>query len=348
MLIADRYELIGDIPPGGMSYVAECRDRHLDRRVVLKVLRKGVEDRRLLDEQKALLSLRSKHVVQILDIVPILLDGTRRSGLILEYIDGTDLQIGSIQSVDTLLRVMWQIACGLADIHAKGVIHRDIKPNNIRIDGEGVVKILDFGLARDAGAAATVGAIGTMGFMAPELWSASHVSFDRSIDVYAFCVTAIALASGSLPAPLARIPPVALLEDDVRNALPSVAPSVLELVTRGLSPNPSSRPSAAELRDTIAREILKGQHRGLVVLNGKPHELNNGSRIINIGSNVGQISIKYDEYRFIVDSVTGTVTINNRGIKPGDEVPGCCVITFGDGGRRSFVTFDISNPEVAS
>ncbi|WP_208604732.1 protein kinase domain-containing protein, partial [Pseudomonas lactis] len=90
--------------------------------------------------------------------------------IVLEFINGETLSSASFSADTNYLHLIWQISCGLADIHSHEIIHRDIKPGNIKIDGEGVVKILDFGLSRNNAAAETRSIIGTPVFMAPELW----------------------------------------------------------------------------------------------------------------------------------------------------------------------------------
>ena len=81
----------------------------------------------------------------------------------------------------------------------------------MKLDGEGCLKIFDFGLARGAAVASTVGEIGTPGYMAPELFemtSGGHVTFTKSVDVFAFGATAVALALGSVPNAMREAPPV--------------------------------------------------------------------------------------------------------------------------------------------
>jgi serine/threonine protein kinase len=146
MLIAKRYRTSGKVGAGGMGDIIQCHDMHLDRTVVLKTLQAGVDSRRLLDEQKALAKLRSKHVVQLFDFTEVSTGSGKVLALVLEHIEGNDLVVGSYTPNAAYLKVLWQISCGLSDIHAAGVIHRDIKPANIRLDREGVIKILDFGL----------------------------------------------------------------------------------------------------------------------------------------------------------------------------------------------------------
>jgi len=142
MKIADRYEPTGATSAGGMGEIIECIDLHLQRRVIIKRLQADIEARRLLDEQRALAKVRSKHVVQLYDIVELTDRRKTEKAIVLEFIEGNNLGINSFKPDRDYLKVLWQIAGGLKDIHAAGVIHRDIKPDNIRIDVEGVVKII--------------------------------------------------------------------------------------------------------------------------------------------------------------------------------------------------------------
>jgi serine/threonine protein kinase len=170
-LIADRYEPTGNAAWGGMGEVNECIDKNLSRKVMLKRVFKASDMPRLMDEQKALIKLRSKHVVQLLDVVKFDWNAQTITCLVLEYIDGQDLDKISFKPDLDYQKVLWQVASGLADIHAAGVIHRDIKPENIRRDKFGVVKIFDFGLAREVGKDDKTRSIaGTLGYMAPELF----------------------------------------------------------------------------------------------------------------------------------------------------------------------------------
>ncbi|MEP1633868.1 MAG: hypothetical protein ABJJ97_16860, partial [Ekhidna sp.] len=93
MIISSRYEISGDDPfRGGMSEVRKGKDLHLDRDVALKCLQPFQDPQRIIDEQTALQEVTSKHVVQLLDIVQEKLDSVNRTFLVIEYIDGADLQ----------------------------------------------------------------------------------------------------------------------------------------------------------------------------------------------------------------------------------------------------------------
>lgn len=346
MLIANRYRILDSSDRGGMGEVIFCEDLHLQRQIVLKYLQPGIEARRLLDEQKALSKVRSKHVVQLYDIVNIQGAVGKQSGIVLEYIDGETLQFGSFSVDMNFLNVIWQISCGLADIHLCGIIHRDIKPGNIKIDGEGVVKILDFGLSRNNEDAKTRCVIGTPIFMAPELWSSQTIAFDSSIDVYAFAVTCLTLITDSIPRSLFNRPPSQPNIAEFSAPFSGFPSEITNTLYQCLAAERRNRPSMQTIKKVLEKYLLKDRHRATVVLNGVVNTLDCKNRRISLNANVGNLTIEYDGLTFKVTQVTGAVYINNTSVSVGTEVPGCCVLTFGIGSGRQFVTFDVSNPEV--
>jgi serine/threonine protein kinase len=312
MMIANRYLPTGITAAGGMGEIIECIDSHLQRRVIIKRLQTGIEERRLIDEQKALARLRSKHVVQLYDILD-LSDGKKRDkAIVIEFIDGANLDFGSFQVGREYLKVLWQIACGLRDIHQAGIIHRDIKPNNIRLDNEGVIKIIDFGLARSRDEAKTHSIIGTPIFMAPELWSDKTVSFDQSIDVYAFGVTCLTLLSATVPTELAHRPPQAVSLATLSASLVGLPSDLIVLIHACLTTDPSKRPRMIDVQALLARHLLRDQHRSLVVMNGQTHLLDRNNRKITLNAGaVGSLTIEYDGLDFKVSSASGAVYFNN-------------------------------------
>lgn len=347
MTLPTRYEINGTNNSGGMGDILYCKDKHLQRDVVIKLLKNDTEQRRLLDEQCSLIQLRSKHVVQLYDVVHI----GEQIGLVLEFIQGEDLYHGEYQSdMVGLVETLWQVACGLSDIHAAGIIHRDIKPNNIRRDNADVIKVFDFGLARKLDTAKTNSVIGTVGFMAPELWRKGEVEFTTAVDVYAFGITAITLANASIPKELLEYPPQPVPHKKwVQGRLPNLDANILEVLEQCLSYSPIDRPSIANVEKALRRHLLKDKHKGLMVMGDQVKELNNQNRKAKIISSVGaEITIEYDGYDFKVAAYVGSITVNNDPVRVGYVMPGASVITLGSGPNRGFVTFDISNPEVVS
>lgn len=348
--LPDRYTALGAEMKGGMSSVLMCSDNILERKVAIKFIHSTTHRRRMLDELAALLKLRSKHVVQVYDILGIEKDDI---GIVQEFIDGEDLFESHVVPTEpaAYYKQLWQIASGISDIHELGVIHRDIKPNNMKMDPEGVIKIFDFGLARDDGpGASTVGFVGTQGFAAPELYTGA-VRFTTAIDTYAFGAMALFLATGSLPAELMEAPP-RHLSAGYFSALPLVlASEVADALNACLATAPEDRPSMPQIRDLLSRHILFNRHQALVVFQGKASYLNAASPTVSLNlPPIGQIRIRYNGLDFVVESFTGEVSINNAAIQVGEVLPGACVVALGAGHRRAnerkFITFDISHPEI--
>lgn len=349
MNIPSRYEQIGPPLTGGMASVIRCKDVILDREVAIKVMPGGAEQRRMRDELKALLKMRSKHVVQVYDVLKI---GPDDLAIVQEFIAGNDLFHASHgqQNLIDYLKIVWQVSSGIADIHALSVIHRDIKPNNMKVDSEGVVKIFDFGLSREEGdGAATVGFVGTPGFAAPELY-AHNAKFTAAVDTYAFGATALFLALRDLPATLKRRPPVASAGNYFTNLSFGLSDEVANALNSCLEANPKHRPLMHEVRDTLAKHLLHNRHKALVVFQGKASYLDAQRRSVSLRLlSMGEVEIRYDGFSFSVGSVSGYVSINNRMVTVGDVLPGACVVTLGapeHGNQRKYITFDVSHPEI--
>lgn len=262
--------------------------------MAIKFIQDLSEKERIVDEIRALLQLRSKHVVQIYDLVGLESDTL---GIVEEYIGGEDLWDSKFPtlSLGNYLKTLWQVASGLADIHRTKIIHRDIKPNNMKLDGEGLIKIFDFGLARDEGInAKTKGFKGTIGFAAPELvpelYSHNTVVFSRAIDTYAFGACAIFFTGVALPHCLMQMPPVAL-QPGYFSTLPFGMPKELgELLESCLSTDPADRPAMEDVRDEIARYLLKDKHQAIVIYNGSAQYLNSQTKSVQLElSGIGKV-----------------------------------------------------------
>lgn len=346
MDLPERYEYSGNSFNGGMAGVHECVDRYLERKVAIKILPKDYEQRRLLDELRALLRLRSKHVVQVYDLFNL---PNGDLAIVQEFVDGCDLLDASTTPPhgNAFLLTCWQIATGIADIHAQGVIHRDIKPNNMKVDGEGVLRIFDFGLARDNGpSAVTLGFAGTVGFAAPELYVAP-ATFTSAIDTYAFGATAIFLFLRSLPAEMMQLPP----KPPATNPFPDgyIPEELARIILQCVAPAPGDRPDMRDVRNLLAKYLLHGRHKALLVWRGHPHYLGATSSTAKISHPLGSIEIAYDNLRFFVKSTLGNVFINSAKAVANDTLPGSCVVALGGpeyGPSRQYLTFDVSHPEV--
>ena len=302
---------------GGMGEVTLCSDPHLDRTVAIKFLKPGTSSRRMMDEIKALQQIRSKHVVQVYDLV-------RRAdgavGVVQEHLPGADLtHFSKGLTPERFLRGLYQLAAGLDDIHQIGLVHRDIKHNNVKEGSESLLKIFDFGLTRseDAGDAHTTGFRGTHGFAAPELYVSGRVDFTRAVDVYAFGATALYMAKGSLPDVMRKQQPPngeAWANGGGFGTLALNIPRSLHpLLNATLSTDAAARPDMRSIRDVIERRLVRGQHRGLLVHQGNNAVVNDQNRTATVAKPDGSVSltIDYSGTTFRVSAVTGAAFINN-------------------------------------
>lgn len=205
----DRYEEIRELGHGGMGRVVLAQDRKLGRQVAIKrILAEDPESRaRFLREARVVAALSHRNVVAIFDVG----EGDQGLYLVMEYIDGPTLT-RLVQEGDSgylshpeVLRLGRSMCRGLAAAHRQGVVHRDLKPGNVLIDGDGEPRLLDFGLAKGGfggqlslSLSLTGAALGTPDYMAPEQWrSAKEV--DHRADLYGIGATLYFAATGRSP-----------------------------------------------------------------------------------------------------------------------------------------------------
>src|SRR5882724_11211895 len=207
------YEVLDKLGEGGMGVVYKARDTHLDRFVALKVLpadkvANPERKRRFVQEAKAASALNHPNIITIHEISSE--DGV--DSIVMEFVRGKTLDqlIGrkGLPTADTLKYAI-QIADALAKAHAAGIVHRDLKPGNIMVSDDGLVKVLDFGLAKlteraEAGedeATRTIRAetdegtiLGTACYMSPEQAEAKKV--DARSDIFAFGAVLYEMVTG--------------------------------------------------------------------------------------------------------------------------------------------------------
>jgi Tol biopolymer transport system component len=189
------YRTIRQLGAGGMGEVFLAHDEELGRNIAIKLLPADVaadveQLTRLRNEARSASSLNHPNIVTIYEIGR---DDSSRAFMAMEYIDGQtlrELMRGGAMPVRKALQVAAQLADGLAAAHKRGLVHRDLKPENIMITTDGVVKVLDFGLAKslDLGSETNVSEpgtlVGTFGYMSPEQARAGEIDY-RS-DQFAF------------------------------------------------------------------------------------------------------------------------------------------------------------------
>jgi WD40 repeat protein len=214
-----RYETIRVIGQGGMGVVYEARQAHPQRTVALKVIRSGFPSKELLrrfhHEVDVLGQLHHPGIAQVYDAGTAGFDGphgarTRLPFFAMELVEGeplTDYAEHKDLSLKQRLELVARICDAVQYAHQKGVIHRDLKPGNILIDGAGQPKILDFGIARATNVdmqtvtlQTEVGElVGTVPYMSPEQVTGDSRQLDMRSDVYSLGVILYELLSGSLP-----------------------------------------------------------------------------------------------------------------------------------------------------
>ncbi len=198
------YRILSRLGEGGMGVVYKAEDLRLARTVALKFLPHGIGQdsparARFLNEARAAASLDHSSICHVWDIDQ---DGDRPF-LVMSYIDGASLRDRLADGplpVEEALRIAIQVADGLVDAHAQGIVHRDIKPSNILISADGKAKVTDFGLALLADQTRLTGAglaVGTPLYMAPEQIGGGDV--DNRADIWALGVVLHEMLTGRPP-----------------------------------------------------------------------------------------------------------------------------------------------------
>jgi hypothetical protein len=261
-LVGGRYETLERIGGGGMADVFRAHDRTLDRYVALKVMRPAFAKEaefveRFHREAEAMSAIEHPNIVRVLDY------GASADGpyIVMELVrGGTLLDLMRARGrVDQYAAAL--IAAGIADgleaAHVRGVLHRDLKPDNVLLDADGSPKIADFGIARLAAATAitrTGELLGTPQYLAPEQISGDVV--DERADVYALGVILYEMLTGARPTggttPSEIISRRLRLDPRPPSRLVPLAPALNALVMRALARDPSRRVRrAADLRDAL-------------------------------------------------------------------------------------------------
>jgi predicted Ser/Thr protein kinase len=263
-----RYEILGEIGHGGMGVVYRARQISLDRIVALKVLSANLVDdedfrERFRQEAKIIARLTHPNIVHVYDIYDI--EG--KDGwfcIVMEFLEGRSLrellrEAGPLP-IERAVAIAEQIATGLAYAHSQGIIHRDIKPDNIMMLANDQIKIMDFGIARLRGSTLhtqTGVSMGTPQFMSPE--QASGKSVDARSDLYSLCVVLYGMATGQLP--FSGDSPVMIALKHIQEPPPrpsqinpAIPPALDSIILKGLAKRPEDRfQNAEELQQVLGR-----------------------------------------------------------------------------------------------
>jgi eukaryotic-like serine/threonine-protein kinase len=284
------YEIESVLGAGGMGEVYKARDTRLRRTVAVKILRQSLAGdadsrKRLLREARAASALNHPNIVTIYDVV----SEAGHDAIVMEYVEGRSLfdAIGrNFLPLADVVEYGIQIAGALAAAHRAGIIHRDLKPGNVMIAESGVIKVLDFGLARLASGRDTETAsltaaseiAGTVAYMSPE--QARGEPLDGRSDLFSFGIGLYEMATGALPFK-GNTP--AVIFDAILNRTPQppsrlnpqVPPELERIILKLLQKDRAVRyasaaeliPDLASLRPSVASpSVRRGRRREIMVV----------------------------------------------------------------------------------
>ena len=255
-MLDNRYELIELIGRGGMANVYKAKCHRLNRMVAVKILKSDLADnaefrRRFRDESRAVAQLSHANIVSVYDVSR----SDDMEYIVMELIDGITLK----QYMERRGQMDWrealhfvtQIMRALSHAHSRGIIHRDIKPQNIMVLRDGSVKVADFGIAclADAAQTLTQEALGSVHYISPEQARGDRI--DARSDIYSSGVVLYEMLTGRLPfegdsavsVAIQHLSSVPLSPRDINENVPEA----LELICmKAMNPNPDRRYASAE------------------------------------------------------------------------------------------------------
>ena len=242
--VPTRYKIQRQLGAGAMGVVWEAEDTHLGRRVALKFVRAtddmklGERRSRLVREARALAQLRHPNVISVYDVG----DAGAELFLALELVVGTDARTwrSAGRSTADVLGVWRQVAAGLSAVHRAGIVHRDIKPDNVLVADDGRVLLGDFGLATDRFETTETNAIvGTPIYMAYEQLVGEPAT--QKSDQYALCVSIWEALVGTRPFVGRTLAATAVAMEGRLEAPATMRPHIFAALARGLDPDPARR-----------------------------------------------------------------------------------------------------------
>jgi eukaryotic-like serine/threonine-protein kinase len=263
--IVGNYQILGVAGAGGMGVVYKAFDQKLQRTVALKFLPSDLnasekEKERFLKEARTASSLDHPNigVIHGVEETP---DG--HSFIVMGFYEGESLaqkiRSGPLPFGEAI-EIAIQVTRGLGEAHARGIVHRDVKPSNVMLTAQGLAKIVDFGLARALSAQAatqTGGTTGTVAYMSPEQTIGKTV--DQRTDIWALGVSFAEMLTGQNPFGRESVPSivVAILNEPPRS-LEGVPPELQQIVYRALSKDPAQRyQSCAEILSDLERARMQ-------------------------------------------------------------------------------------------
>jgi eukaryotic-like serine/threonine-protein kinase len=250
-----RYRILEELGSGGMSVVYKGLDTALEREVAVKVLHphlagKDESRRRLAREARAVARLHHPNILEVFDFSD---EGAQDAFLVTEYVRGRTLkeyvdEAGHLQPPELAAMVVHEIAAALAHAHEAGVIHRDLKPENVMVREDGVLKLMDFGIARlldiDERMTVTGALVGSPAHMAPEIIEGHEAGpqadiFSLGTILYDLIVGRLPFTASNATATLKRI-----LDghyEDPRQRVPTLSDELADICATCLAKDPDQR-----------------------------------------------------------------------------------------------------------
>ncbi|MEG1548601.1 MAG: protein kinase [Clostridia bacterium] len=271
-LIADRYQVEGLIGSGGMANVYKAYDIKENRTIALKVLKdEHREDadfvRRFEREAAAVLTLSHPNIVKSFDVGE---DGDVNF-IVLEFVEGSTLKEkitnGGALSPKTAVNIAVQVLNALSHAHERGIIHRDVKPQNVIIMPDGTAKLTDFGIARDAGATtrtfAGTNVIGSVHYLSPEQARGEQVTVES--DIYSCGIMLYEMLTGRVPFGGDNSVAIALkhLQEEMVPPIkvnPWIPHSLSDVTMKATAKNPAMRYSSAQAMCDDLQRALHDPH----------------------------------------------------------------------------------------
>jgi tRNA A-37 threonylcarbamoyl transferase component Bud32 len=276
MQLSGRYRLDAQVGAGGMSTVYRAFDSTLERRVAIKLMHRDIaadsdQLERFRREARAVAQLSHPHIVGVIDAG----EDEGRPYIVFEYVEGETLKdrirrMGRLP-VDEAIAYAIEIARALGAAHARGIVHRDVKPQNVLVDEEGSAKVTDFGIARsmdDSGLTAEGRVLGTTDYVSPEQALGHEVNGQS--DLYSLGIVLYEMLTGDVPFHGENQVSVAMKhvrEDlpDVQRRRPEVSAGLAAILDRMTCKDLRKRYSdaltlQADLEEAFSRELARTGH----------------------------------------------------------------------------------------
>ena len=324
-----QYTIIDQLGEGGMGQVFVAEDTKLKRRVALKFLSpQFVSDEtfraRFIREAQSAAALNHPNIVTIYEVA----DQGNRVFIAMEHIEGQSLKdviLSRSIDVETNLRIMEQICDGLAAAHAIGLVHRDLKPQNIMIDRTKRIRILDFGLAKVQGddQLTQVGTtIGTVNYMSPE--QATGGDADQRSDIFALGILFYELLSGQLPFKRGNMPATlhAIVHEPappLQQAAPHLPSYLQPVIDRALAKQPDNRYQSvdvmlADIR-ALQNELSMARMSNSVIYTSEARQIVRSLAVLHL-RNVGSVDDEYLSYGITEDLIVDLTRLGSIRVAP--------------------------------